>query len=325
MADTIAKSQLKYISPSDILANPENPRLIFRQDEMESLLVSINEHGIQVPLAVYIDGKKFRLIDGERRWRCAVKLNLPTVPALVQKKPTPLENLLLMYNIHALREQWDYFTIASKLADVIELFLKEKGYEPNEVELSTSTGLSRGQIRRCKLLMDLPDRFKKELLAELHLPKSRQKLSEDFFIEMEKSLKTVVRRIPEYAKSLDSVRSTLIKKFRTDKITAITDFRLLSKIATSIDNLDVAHKSTRTLLDRVFNPNDPIGIKQAYENSVEFGYDEKKAEKQIVQLREYLEEIISEDQTAELDDNFIEALKRLRDEIDEIIKVRLSQ
>ncbi len=325
MANASPKSHLKYIAPSEIVANAANPRLIFRQEEMENLLVSINEHGIQVPLAVYQDGKKYRLIDGERRWRCAVKLNLPTVPALVQKKPTALENLLLMYNIHALREQWDYFTIASRLTDVVELFIKEKGWEPKEAELSTATGLSRGQIRRCRLLMDLPERFKQELLAELHLPKSRQKLSEDFFIEMEKSLKTVVKRLPEYGRSLDKVRSALIKKFRADKITAITDFRLLSKIATSVDNLDVAHKSTRVLLDRVFDPNDSMGIKQAYENTVEFGYDEKKAERQIFQLREYLEEIISEDQAGEVDDGFIDALKQLRDEIDAIIKVRAAQ
>ena len=49
-----------------------------------------------------------------------------------------------MYNIHALREQWDYFTIASKLVRVIELFGSERGRQRNEVELSNETGLSRG-------------------------------------------------------------------------------------------------------------------------------------------------------------------------------------
>lgn len=317
-----SQAKLKYIDPRAISPNPDNPRLIFRQEEMEHLLVSIDAHGIQVPLAVYQDGKKYKLIDGERRWRCATKLNLPTVPALVQEKPSPLENLLLMYNIHALREQWDYFTIASKLSDVVDLFRKEKGTTPTEIELSSATGLTRGQIRRCRLLMDLPDRFKSELLEELQLPKSRQKLSEDFFIEMEKSLKTVVRRLPEYSRKLDKVRTALIKKFRSEKITAITDFRLLSKIATSIDNLDVAHKSTRNLLDRVFDPTDTMGIKEAYENTVEFGYDEKKAERQITQLQEYLAGILDEEQAEELDDDFVEALKKLRKEIDEVIKAR---
>ena len=184
MSDKRTPGKLRQISPQQITRNPDKPRLIFRQQEMESLLVSIDKLGIQVPLSVFVEDDGYRLIDGERRWRCALKLNLPTVPALIQEKPSPLENLLLMYNIHALREQWDYYTIASKLTRVIELFDEEQGYEPNEIELSEATGLSRGQIRRCRLLLDLPDRFKEMLLTELELPKTQQKLSEDFFIEM---------------------------------------------------------------------------------------------------------------------------------------------
>ena len=118
------QGKLSHISPRDIARNPDNPRLIFRQEEMESLMVSIDTHGIQVPLTVYREGHGYRLIDGERRWRCARKLNLSSIPAIVQEKPTELENLLLMYNIHALREQWDYYTIASKLTRVIALFFE---------------------------------------------------------------------------------------------------------------------------------------------------------------------------------------------------------
>ena len=68
------------------------------------------------------------------------------IPAIIQEKPTPLQNLLLMFNIHALREQWDYLTIANKLPDVIALFSQENdGREPNEQHLSELTGLTRGQ------------------------------------------------------------------------------------------------------------------------------------------------------------------------------------
>ena len=143
-----------------------------------------------------------------------MKLNLKAVPALVQDKPSELQNLVLMYNIHALREQWDYFTIASKLARVIALYAAQQKAEPTEAQLSELTGLTRGQIRRCKLLLDLPEKFKEMLLLELELPKTQQKLSEDLFIEMERALKTVTRRVPEYAGRLDSIRNVLVKKFR---------------------------------------------------------------------------------------------------------------
>ena len=125
---SLKRRKLAHLPPRQIDRNPENPRLIFRQEEMDSLLVSINEHGIQVPLTVYREADGYRLFDGERRWRCALKLNLQTVPALIQEKPSELENLLLMYNIHALREQWDYYTIASKLTRVIQLFVAEHNF-----------------------------------------------------------------------------------------------------------------------------------------------------------------------------------------------------
>src|SRR5207244_1926735 len=94
--DPIAtQAAVMQVHPDKVDRNPDNPRLIFREDEMNSLLDSIKEVGIQVPVTVYRDADRFTLIDGERRWRCAVKLNLPKMPAIIQPKPTPLENLLI--------------------------------------------------------------------------------------------------------------------------------------------------------------------------------------------------------------------------------------
>ena len=73
------QERLVHLSPRKIKENPENPRIVFRQEEMEALLLSINQYGIQVPLTVFKEGSTYRLIDGERRWRCALKLNMPEV------------------------------------------------------------------------------------------------------------------------------------------------------------------------------------------------------------------------------------------------------
>lgn len=306
-----APGKLRHIPPSEIDRNPENPRIIFRQDEMESLLVSIDRHGIQVPLTVYKDQVGYRLIDGERRWRCARKLNLRTVPALIQAKPSELENLLLMYNIHALREQWDYYTIATKLIRVIELYASENGYEPNEIELSNETGLSRGQIRRCRLLLDLPEKFQYLLLEELSLPKSQQKLSEDFFIEMERALKSVIKRIPVYKRDLDRIRNSLIQKFREGTIEAVTDFRKLSKIATAVDNFGIPRRDAKRSLDKIFDVDDKTSIRDAFENTVEFEYDELSASRRIQSLTDFIDEVIKTEQTEFLDSSFLEDARRL--------------
>lgn len=306
------KQALKMISPANIAPNPENPRLIFRQEEMESLMLSIDRYGIQVPVTVYEDSGSYYLIDGERRWRCANKLGLRAIPAIVQDKPSELENLVLMYNIHALREQWDYYTIASKLERVIDLYHYTHDAYPNEIILSEMTGLTRGAIRRCQLLINLPTRFKDMLLKELEKPKLQQKLSEDFFIEMEKSLRTVIKRLPEYEAKLDDVRDALVYKFEMGGISAVTDFRQLSKIATAIDNLDVKRGNTKKIIDKIFDPKNKITIREAYEQSVAFEYEERKYFRYIEDIEVFLAEVLTEDKVEELDDDLLESLRRLQ-------------
>jgi ParB family chromosome partitioning protein len=316
----ISTTKLRDIPTEKIQRNPENPRLFFRSEELSSLMSSINRYGIQVPITVYQEGDKYILIDGERRWRCASKLNIKRMPALILPRPSLLDNLLLMFNIHALREQWDYLTIATKLPNVISLFSADNGREPNELELSELTGLTRGQIRRCRLLLDLPSKYKTQLLDELALPKQRQKLSEDFFIEMEKALKTVQKRIPTAIKNLDNVRETLIGKFRAGVIDNVTDFRKLSKIATSIKSLGVREAQARKAVKEIFSPSNQVSIDQVYSEHFEFRYDERKVVLSIESLTAYLEETISEDELLPVGRDVIVQLRKLKRLVDKVLE-----
>lgn len=314
-------SVLKEIAPDKIRRNPDNPRLFFRDEEMDTLTASIKRYGIQVPITVYAEGSHFVLIDGERRWRCARKLNLPRMPALVKEKPSRLNNLLLMFNIHALREQWDYLTIARKLPDVIALFGKEnKGREPTEIELSELTGLTRGQIRRCRFLLDLPDRYRQLLEKELALPKQFQKLSEDFFIEMERALKTVQHRLPAAIHDVDSARDALISKFRNGVIGNITDFRMLSKIATSISNIGVKEEKARDALKAIFNAKSKTSIQEVFAEQFEMRYDERKVLLSVDSIYEYLELSLEEDSDVEVSQELRKGLLRLKSLIERLLR-----
>lgn len=97
MQSNVAESELKEIRVDRIDRNPENPRIVFRPGELETLMESIRRYGVQVPLSVFKEGRRYVLIDGERRWRCLVKLNRPVIPAPIQDKPTALTDLLLMF------------------------------------------------------------------------------------------------------------------------------------------------------------------------------------------------------------------------------------
>jgi ParB family chromosome partitioning protein len=50
----------------DILPNPEQPRTIFDQAELEGLAQSIKENGLIQPIVVEKAGSGYILIDGER-------------------------------------------------------------------------------------------------------------------------------------------------------------------------------------------------------------------------------------------------------------------
>jgi ParB family transcriptional regulator, chromosome partitioning protein len=237
------------------------------------------------------------------------------------RKASRLQNLLLMFNIHALREQWDYLTIARKLPDVSELFRREnKGREPTEAELSELTGLTRGQIRRCRFLLDLPDRYRALLEKELALPKQIQSLSEDFFIEMERALKTVRARVPQAIPDLNTARDALIKKFREKIIGNITDFRKLSKIATSISNIGVKEARAQSALREIFNPSNKIGISDVYSEHFEMRYDERKVLLSVESIYEYLEYSMDEDSDVELGEELRRKLIELRTLIGRLLR-----
>ena len=88
-----------------------------------------------MPLTVYAKGDGFVILDGERRWRCARRLALAEIPAIVLPEPTPLQNIMMMFAIHNTRTDWDPLPTAYKLRELEEEFTrrqkrgaKEKGH-----------------------------------------------------------------------------------------------------------------------------------------------------------------------------------------------------
>ncbi|HEV7645563.1 MAG TPA: ParB/RepB/Spo0J family partition protein [Pyrinomonadaceae bacterium] len=312
-----SSAQLKQLRVDLIDPNPENPRTIFRPEEMDNLLISVKKYGVQVPISVYQEGSRYVLIDGERRWRTSKKLNLLTIPAIIQSKPSVLNNLLMMFNIHALREQWDLFTISNKITRVIELLTEKFGIEPNEIQLSEETGLNRGTIRRCRLLIELPERFKKIILIELEKPKSKQKLTEDFFIEMEAALKTVKRNAPGLLNgNIDEVRDNLIGKYKQGLIKSRIDFRMIGKLATSPKNVEFPEEDAANALNQIFYSLDS-GIEDIFNTTVGVLYDEKKLISNFSNVLRYIRNLTEEERS---DEDIRQSLKDLQIAIEEILE-----
>ncbi len=150
--------ELKDLSVEQIDANPNNPRLIFPPEELDRLAESIASEGILVPVVVFPRGDRYVLIDGERRYKCALTLGLTTVPAVITTERTDLENLLQMFNIHLVREPWRDMPTAWALKKLIdELDSAERS--TTDKDLAELTGMSRERIVRLRHALKLPDEY----------------------------------------------------------------------------------------------------------------------------------------------------------------------
>src|SRR2546427_7162667 len=118
MSENSVESKLISVDPWKIEPNPDNPRRLFDEEDLEYLKQSIHGRGILVPLIVYkrnVRDENYVLLDGERRLRCAQALNLHHVPVNVIASPDRSENILLMFNIHNVRKDWELVPTALKL------------------------------------------------------------------------------------------------------------------------------------------------------------------------------------------------------------------
>jgi len=80
--------QRNTVSISDLQRNKFQPRIIFDEEKLEELSLSIKENGIIQPIAVRpnkYDKDKFEIVAGERRWLAAQKAGLNEVPVIVLK------------------------------------------------------------------------------------------------------------------------------------------------------------------------------------------------------------------------------------------------
>lgn len=142
--------RLEELMVDEIHADPKNPRERFPQEELDRLAESIDQVGILVPVVVYPEDGGYRLLDGERRWRCAATLGLETIPAVIVDPPDEADRLKQMFNIHLVREQWQDIPTAlavKKLMDATGMTTAQ--------ELSEATGISTQQVNRYLFALDL--------------------------------------------------------------------------------------------------------------------------------------------------------------------------
>ncbi len=117
--------QVHYLPLDSIRPSHHNPRGVIRNNEsFERLVTSVAEVGLLVPLVVRelaqpINGIRYELVDGERRFCAAKELSMSPVPAHVIEGDEPEGGFRkLMFHLHMTRQQWEPMEQCRSLVEV---------------------------------------------------------------------------------------------------------------------------------------------------------------------------------------------------------------
>lgn len=304
-------AQTKRVSTQSIQRNPLNPRLFFREEEMDALKESISAHGILVPLVVYQsgDGAHYTLLDGERRLKCAQELGLGEVPVNVTQEPSETENILLMFNIHSLREQWDPYTIALALNTLMtKLAIRSSR------ELSALTGFSVGSINRSKKLLKLPPKYLDALRHELVKPKSKQQLTEDFFLEATDAVTAIRKHQPALYKEYgESLMDEFVERRQAGALPNIVDLRVVADVA-NYQRSGLTEEKSHELLRKIVTRRN-VGLRELYSDLIEHNKQAKSVISQVLKVAEGLRDLDVDELNATTRAELREALFELQKSI----------
>ncbi|MBO8175836.1 nucleoid occlusion protein [Aeribacillus pallidus] len=235
--------EVKKIPLDQIVPNRFQPRTVFDENKIEELARTIHTHGIIQPIVVReLDGDRYELIAGERRWRAVQKLGWETVPAIVKNMTdTETASVALIENLQ--REELSPIEEAIAYGRLIELH--------NLTQEALAQRLGKGQstvankLRLLKLPQEIQEELLKKTITERHAraliplkdPEKQIQLMKEI-IEKQLNVKQTEERV---AKLLDTTKKPKPKRkaFSKDIRIAVNTIRQsLSMVTDSGINLD---------------------------------------------------------------------------------------
>jgi ParB family chromosome partitioning protein len=170
--EVIREVEIRYentpllVDVSAIKTNPNQPRKIFKEKDLEELAESIKENGIIQPLVVAeLENGQFELIAGERRLRAAKKAGLEQVPVVV-KRATDREKMIMSIienvqraDLNCVEEALAYYQLMNE-------------YKLTQEDVAKKLGKERSTVANFLRILNLPrpviDLLQKEMLSFGH-------------------------------------------------------------------------------------------------------------------------------------------------------------
>ena len=157
-AEEAEKRGVLEIDISLIDVNPDQPRKVFNEEEIQGLAESIKENGLINPITLREKDGQYQIISGERRFRAFKFLNRDKVPALVLQNidDSKMLELTLVENIQ--RADLNAIEIARSYKKLIyDLNIKQE-------ELANRVGKSRSTISNSMRILDLSENIQNLIL-----------------------------------------------------------------------------------------------------------------------------------------------------------------
>jgi ParB family chromosome partitioning protein len=144
-----------------IRRNPDQPRRVFDEDELEQLTNSIREKGVLQPILVRPAPDApgvYQIVAGERRWRASQRAGLTSMPVLVRElDDADVLEIAVVENVQ--RADLNPIEEAQGYRALIERFGRTQEL------VATAVGKSRSHVANSLRLLNLPEDVREHLAA----------------------------------------------------------------------------------------------------------------------------------------------------------------
>lgn len=197
------QGDLRQMPLEDIQRGRYQPRRDLEPQALEELASSIRAQGVMQPIVVRpIDGGRYEIIAGERRWRASQMAGLSTIPVIIRDVPDDAAiAMALIENIQ--REN------LNPIEEAIALHRLQTEFELTQQQVADAVGKSRSTITNLLRLMNLTDEVKKMLeYGDIEMGHARALLALEGLVQIRAADEVVAKGL--------SVRETelLVKRFQ---------------------------------------------------------------------------------------------------------------
>ena len=205
----------KIVPIKELHPDPEQPRQDFDATDLKKLQFSIEDKGIMNPITVEPQKNgQYLIIDGERRYRCALELKIKEVPVnILEKELNPADRNIVRFQLQETHKSWTIFEKAeamNRLKEILNLPV---------YELARALAIAPITCHRYLSILNLAPKIRKQI-TEVKMPFS--------YVEKLNTINSIMpssisKQCPDYLEKC-------IDKYQKGTITTHKDFYLISRL-----------------------------------------------------------------------------------------------